>query len=177
MRRIKKQEKQQQRSFFDSKVNVAVLCAAIGVILILSIIFMIIEGSYGSTKIKNQTDLTLEYVTVNFVSYDGPVNEGFSTGQMEAGKSYTADSEEINLTGAEANLELRIKFENQEEILNDVGYFNGKFNGNIKINFEKTDDPNIVKVKVKAGNGVFNTNLIDCNEEFLIDLNEGIALE
>ena len=176
MKRIRK-EVIQQKSFFDSKVNIMIVGIVVAIILILSTIFMVIESGYGKFKVNNNTDLKLEYVKAYFVYKDGPINEGYTTDSLDAGKSYTVKNETINLTGVAANLEIKFKFENNDELLTDAGIFNGKLEGNIKIDFEKTDDPNIIIMKVKASNGIFKTKLINCDEKYKVDLSEGIVLE
>ena len=175
--KVTKKEVKQQRSFFDSKVNVIIVCVAAAIILTLTAVFMIIESRYGKFQVNNNTDLKLEYVKAYFVDNEGPLNTGYTTESLDTGKSYTTANETVNLTGMEANLEVKFKFENHDELFTDSGVFNGKLEGNIKIEFESTADPNVVIMKVKAGNGIFKTRLIDCDEEYKVDLSQGLVLE
>ncbi len=177
MKRIKKAP-EVKPSFFDSKTNVAFVGIAAIIILVLSAVFMFVESGYDKYQITNNTDLKLEYVKTYYVYSQGPLTEEATVENIEANSTYTEAAKEINLTGAEANLEIRFKFENNEELFTDSGIFNGKFSGNVRIKFDKTDDPNIIKMTVKAKNGIFgNTNEIYCDESYDIDLSENIILD
>ncbi len=177
MKRIKKAP-EVKPSFFDSKVNVALVGVAAIIILVLSAVFMFIESGYDKYQITNNTDLKLEYVKSYYVYSEGPLTEELVTENIEPGNSYSEAAKEINLTGAEANLEIRFKLENSDEMLADSGIFNGKFSGNIRIKFDKTKDPNIIKMTVKASNGIFgNTKDIICDETYSIDLSQNMILD
>ena len=177
MKRIKKAP-EVKPSFFDSKTNVAFVGIAAIIILVLSAVFMFVESGYDKFQINNNTDLKLEYVKTSYVYEQGPLTDEVTTESIAANSSYTDAAKEINLTGTEANLEIRFKFENGEELLADSGIFNGKFNGNVRIKFDKTDDPNIIKMTVKAHNGLFgNTKEIYCDESYNIDLSENMMLD
>lgn len=177
MKRIKKAP-EVKPSFFDSKANVALVGIAAIIILVLSAVFMFVESGYDKYQINNNTDLKLEYVKSHYVYEQGSLTDEATVENIEANSRYSEAAKEINLTGAEANLEIRFKFENSEELFTDSGIFNGKFSGNIRIDFEKTDDPNIIKMTVKAHNGIFgNTKEINCDETYNIDLSENIILD
>lgn len=139
---------------------------------------MFVESGYDKYQIDNNTDLKLDYVTSQFVYEQGSLTEEVKTENIEANNSYTEAAKVINLTGYEANLEIRFKFENGEELLTDSGIFNGKFSGNVRIKFDKTDDPNVVKMTVKAKNGIFgNTRQIECDETYTIDVSQSMLLD
>lgn len=177
MKRIKKAP-EVKPSFFDSKTNVAFVGIAAIIILVLSAVFMFVESGYDKYQIDNNTDLKLDYVTSQFVYEQGSLTEEVKTENIEANNSYTEAAKVINLTGYEANLEIRFKFENGEELLTDSGIFNGKFSGNVRIKFDKTDDPNVVKMTVKAKNGIFgNTKQIECDETYTIDVSQSMLLD
>ncbi len=177
MKRIKKAP-EVKPSFFDSKTNVAFVGIAAIIILVLSAVFMFVESGYDKYQIDNNTDLKLDYVTSQFVYEQGSLTEELKTENIEAKNSYTEAAKVINLTGFEANLEIRFKFENGEELLTDSGIFNGKFSGNVRIKFDKTDDPNVVKMTVKAKNGIFgNTRQIECDETYTIDVSQSMLLD
>jgi hypothetical protein len=181
MRRIKiknkKEEKKLSSSFFDTKGKIIGICIAAAVIVIVAIAVMLVESGYGKLNIQNKTDLKLKYVKTSFVNSEGTVYDGVQTESIGSDKTLSTDLETVNLLYSESNLEVRFKFENHDDMMTDVGYFNAKFSGDIKITFERTDDPNKIRLKIKANNGVFRTREVDCNEEFTIDLTEGKILE
>lgn len=176
MKRIKKAEVKKQR-FFESKRNIVIVCIVAALAVVLIALLMLLEGNKEQVTIKNKTDLKLEYLQAYFVGEEGPVSEGLSVENMEAGQSTTLHQEAVNLLFTGSNLEIVFKFENYDELIVDAGIFNDKFTGNIKIDFEKTDDPEILKLKVKANNGILPSPTIDCDEEFEINLREGFIPE
>lgn len=174
----KKQVKAKSRNIFLNSKPKIITAGIIAVALLLVVIFLIIrEGSYGKLIIKNNTDLNLEYVKTSFVNEDGIVDNGLQTGKVAAGDKLTSDLEPVDLENTESNLELAFKLSGYDEMFTDVGYFNQKFIGNIKVTFNKTDDPDIIIIKIKAANGLFQTKNIYCDEEYEIDLKEGIILD
>lgn len=172
-----KSSKSLTRQFFNSKARIIGASVVAAVIILLIALFMIIEGSYGKWIIKNKTDLKLEYVTTEFVNPEGYVADGIDTENIAAGKTYTTNLEETNLFFTESNLEVRFKFENSEEMFTDVGYFMNNFDGNVTISFIPTEDPNLITLKVKASNGIFQTRTVDCDEEYTINLSENRIYE
>lgn len=172
MKRIHKPKVQKER-FFDSKENIIKVCAAAAVVVLLVVVLMIVESGYGKIVIKNKTNLKLEYVKTSYVGPESVTAEGIETSVIEVNKTFSQKLEPVNLSYTSSNLEIHFKFENQEELFTDVGFFNDKFDGNVTISFENTDDPNLITMKVKAKNGIFKTRSIDCDEEYTIDLSEG----
>lgn len=150
----------------------------IGAVIILVTIFLIIrEGSYGKLIINNKSGIDIEYIKTSFVNDEGTVDNGLQTGKVSAGKTLTSAMEPVDLELTESNLEVAFKLAGYDEMFTDVGYFNQNFTGNIRISFNKTEDPNIIRIKIKAGNGLFQTSTINCDEEYDIDLNENIILD
>ncbi|MDD3174802.1 MAG: hypothetical protein PHF63_14305 [Herbinix sp.] len=172
-----KNPKYQRISIFDTKGKKIAVSITSAVILLLIILFMFIESGDGKLVIKNKSDLNLEYVKAKFVYSDGDVNTGIETESINADKTFTLPMDPIDLYGYNANYELRLKFENYDELLVDAGIFNDVFEGDIEVDFEKTEDPNIIKLKIKASNGLLPSKLIDCNEEYKINLSDGQVLE
>ncbi len=184
MKKIKKATKKSTKhgasqglKILNTKGKVITAIVVASVLLLLSIVLMYMETGYGKLIIKNKSDLNLEYFDAKFVYMEGDITELMEIDKIEAHKTFTEELEPINLLGFEANYEMRFKFENHEELLVDAGYFNEKFSGNIKVEFKKTDDPKIIKMKIKASNGILTSGLIDCDEEYTIDLNQGKVLE
>lgn len=164
-------------SLFDSKAKI-ITASIIAAAIILVIIFLIIrESSYGKLIIANNTDIDIEYVKTSFVNEEGIVDNGLQTGKIAAGNKLKSALEPVDLEYTESNLEVAFKLAGQDEMFTDVGYFNQRFYGNVKISFNKTDDPDIITIKIKAANGLFQSSSVNCNEEYDIDLKEGIILD
>ncbi|NLK27292.1 MAG: hypothetical protein GX306_02965 [Clostridiales bacterium] len=149
----------------------------LALVILLTIVFIFIENREGKTVIRNATDTKLEYVKAYFVDAQGPLHEGYLAQNLEPGKSWALITGENKLLGTEANLEVLFKFEGSEEVFVDAGYFNDSFDGNITIDFNTTDEKDIIKLHVKASNGLLSSRLIDCDDEFMIDLVEGEEIE
>jgi hypothetical protein len=169
----KNDKKELKPKFFDSKSNIIKVSIAAAVILIMIAILMFTESRKGQFVVKNHTDLNLEYVSTRFVDTNGAISDTVKTENIKAKKTGTATIEPVDLWNYDANCEVRIKFEGHDELLIDTGSFNDKFEGNIKVDLEKTGDPNLIKLKIKAGNGLLSTKLINCNETFTINLSAG----
>lgn len=173
----KKTTKSLTSSFFDSKQKIIGAGVIAAVVIILVAVFMIIESGYGNWIIKNKTDLNLEYVKTSFINAEGNVEDGIDSGKVNAQSTYKSELDQADLKYTESNMEVRFKFENSEEMFTDVGYFVDNFDGNVTISFEKTDDPNLITLKIKAKNGIFQTKTVDCDAELTINLSEGKIYE
>ncbi|MBH1941498.1 hypothetical protein I5677_11395 [Mobilitalea sibirica] len=148
-----------------------------GIALLVIVILIIIESASGKIVVKNDTNLNLEYVKAYFVGVEGPISDEIINLELNSGDDFSEKlAEEYKLLGMEANLEIRFKFENQDELFVDAGYFNDTFDGKINIDFTQDDDDSI-KLKVKAKNGLLPSLLIQCNEVHKINLEEGIVEE
>jgi len=164
-------------NLLDTKAKKITAIVIAAVVFVLVVILLIIESNYGKLIVKNKTDINLEYVKTSFVNTDAMVTEGVKTPSISANKTYREALKPAKLARTESNLEVRFKFENSKELFTDVGFFNIDFKGNIVISFLPTKDPNLVKFKIKAGNGFFQSVTADCNEVFTIDLSKGVILE
>lgn len=162
--------------FFDSKEKkIGAIIAAV-VLLILITVIMFIESGEGKMSVKNDTDLKLEYIRAYFVNAEGPMSDEVKLSDIAANNSKLIDFGNYELLYQAANLEIHFKFEGYDELFVDSGYFNDNFEGNVKVNFEQTEDE-VLKMKVVAKNGVLSSSLIDCNEVFTINLKEGYVEE
>jgi hypothetical protein len=132
---------------------------------------MFIESQDGKLVVKNDTDLKLEYYKANFVSSEGDIDQGVDVKNIESKKSYTQVLRPIQLS--DNNYEIHFKFANYKELQVDAGIFNNVFEGDINVVFSKTKDPNILKMKVKAQNGLLPSKYINCNEDYIINLSKG----
>lgn len=182
MKRIRKKHDKEnvqefKSHFFNTKEKVIGICTAGAIILVLVVALMFVESSYGKFIVKNNSDINLENVSYVFVTSESVITNSVETGAISANSTYTSELEKANLKYSESNLEVHFNFEGHDELLTDVGYFNDNLNGNIKITFTKTDDPNLVKLHIKASNGIFSTNTTDCDSTFTVNVSEGKIYE
>jgi hypothetical protein len=173
----KKAMRHQKNTFLDSKEKIIRAGVAVAIVLVIIAVLMFLESGDGKLVIKNNTDLKLEYVKVTFVDAEGPINEGVNFENIEAKGSINTISGEHALLGRGANLEVRFKYENYDEIFTDAGIFNENFDGDIMINFDRTDKTDVVGLKVKAKTGLLSSQLINCDEEYTVNLTEGYVEE
>lgn len=148
----------------------------IGIIAFISVIFMLIESGQGSIRIKNKSDLKLEYVKTQFVYWDSDSTEQLLFDSIETNDEKVQPIESVNLVGTESNLELRFKFEGYDEFFIHAGYFNDTFSGNIKVTFDRKND-DIISVKLKGKNGILPSKQISLDESYDVYLEEGYVAE
>lgn len=175
--KIKKPAKAPKESFFDNKRNVWITGIATAAVLLLVVVLMFIESSNKQYVIENKTDLKLEYVKAYFVYSEGKVDDGIELTELSAQASKKLPMEPVDLLGLGANLEVRFKFENYDELFVDAGMFNDSFQGRVSIVFEESGDPGVLDLKVKANNGLMPSTLINCDEEYIVNLTEGFIPE
>ncbi|NLP34353.1 MAG: hypothetical protein GX359_04060 [Clostridiales bacterium] len=174
---MKKVQNDSKKNMIDPQQKRIIIGAVAGIAILLMVVLMFIENAQGKIVISNHTNTNLEYVKVYFVGAEGPLHEGYDVQDLEVGKSQRYPVGENKLLGAEANLEVRFKFEGAEEVFVDAGYFNDTFAGNISVDFSSTEDADIARLHVKASNGLLKSNLIDCDDEFFINITEGYEVE
>ncbi len=175
MRRIRAKKVKPQQSaesvkdtLLTPRVKIGALIAL--VVIIIAGIFIFMENTDSKIVITNKSDLKLEYLKAYYVGPEDKYNDGIDLKDIEAGKTLNIPVDPINLYKAQANLEIRFKFENHEEMLVDAGIFDDNFNGKVTINFTPSEENKII-MKVRARSGVINSNLINCDEVFTINLN------
>lgn len=170
-----KKEVKQQIYIFNTRKKVIIGCVIAAACMLLVIGLMYAESQKGKLIIKNHTDLNLESVKANFVYTEGFVNEGNTIKNIQAGKTCikALNPSSIDLRNySNANYQVEFQFKNHKKLLVDCGTFNALFNGNVRVTFKKTDDPNLITVTVKASNGLLPQRTIDCNETQKISLSK-----
>lgn len=170
--RVKQPKPVKPETFFESKKKITIAGFAVLAVLLIIGVLIYMESTDNKIVIKNKSDLKLEYVKAFYVGPEEAYNEGINATELTPGKTISFPQETMDLYGAQANLEVRFKFEGYDELFVDAGYFNDIFSGKTNINFTPTDDGKI-KLTVKASNGVFTSNQIVCNEFFTVNLAEG----
>lgn len=174
MRRIRAKKKQEEKvsvQFLDSRKKILVAGIIVAVLLFIFGIITYMENNDNKIVVKNDTDLKLESLVAYYRGLEDKLNEGITVTNLEAGKSISFPTEEINLFDQEANLEIRFNFENHEPMLVDAGIFNDIFHGKVTIHFVPVGD-NKVEIRVKAKSGAINSPRINCDEVYTINLNE-----
>lgn len=172
----KKKEKNKQQKAPMNKNTKTLIFALAGLIALAVIILIIVESFSGRIIIKNETDIKLEYVKAYFVDMEGPFTQEILFEDLEKGDTAEFELEKIDFSYREANLEVRFKFEDYDEMFVDSGYFNEDFNGKILINFTDIDEDKVL-LKVKASGGILPSPNIICNEEHVVNLEEGYVEE
>ncbi|MBP1755133.1 MAG: hypothetical protein H6Q59_1531 [Firmicutes bacterium] len=170
--RVKAEKPVKPEEFFESKKKITIAAIAVAALLLIIAVLIYMENNDSKIVINNKTDLKLEYVKAYYVGPEDQYNEGINVTDLEAGKSVSLPQDPINLFMAEANLEIRFKFEGYDELFVDSGYFNDDFDGKVTIKFVPTKDGKI-KLTVKAKGGVINTKGIICDDYFYVNLAEG----
>lgn len=172
MKKIKSENTHHKKIPMDNGKQV-ILFGGIGVIVLIILAIIIIENQGARIKINNETGMKLEYVKTYFVATEGALQDPILFENIESGDKLSTPIEKMYLYGKEANLEIRFKFADYEdEYLIDSGYFNDIFKGKVNISFTKAED-GIVKLKVKASNGILPSKRIICDEETEVFYKEG----
>lgn len=170
--RVKQPKPVKPETFFESKKKMTIAGVAVLAVLLIISILIYMESTDNKIVIRNNSNLKLEYVKAFYVGPEEAYNEGIQATELMPGKTESFPQETMNFLGAEANLEVRFKFEGYEELFVDAGYFNDIFSGRATINFTHLEDGKI-KLAVKAKNGVITSNMIVCDEDYTINLAEG----
>lgn len=183
MRRIRKPKVKAKRNteskLFDSKDTMIKAIIAVVIVLIIIIIMMLVERNDGKLTINNNTDLKLESVNSYFsVSSKDITTDAMTFDAIEANKSDSKIiTEPLYFLNQEAEIIIKFKYENYDEITVNAGYFNNTFSGGIKVSFNPTEDADMIKVKVVVKNGLLADNQVDCNEEYDVRLSDGYVFE
>lgn len=170
MKKIKSNNKKQEKA--PMKVSTKIfLYSLAGIILLTVVVLMAIESRPSKIMIDNDTDINLEYVKAYFVDMYGRVTEeDMLFENIEAGDKSVLPLEKIDLYNREANLEVRFKFEDHDEMFVDAGYFNDAFNGRISIDFMDMVNDDKLLLKIKASIGLLPSPHISCDEEHIVNL-------
>ncbi|NLL01247.1 MAG: hypothetical protein GX271_11395 [Clostridiales bacterium] len=172
MKKIKTTNKQQEKAPMKDSTKILLYSLA-GLILLAIIVLISIENRSANITVRNKSDYKLEYIKAYFVDTEGRISEDDIVFEnLESGDKAKLPLDKIDLLYREANLELRFKFEDKDEMFVDSGYFNDVFEGQISIDFDDIDDDR-VNLKVKASTGLLPSPYIDCNEEHILNLATG----
>lgn len=174
----KKAKKMPKKTFFDTKEKKIGAGVAAALIIILIAVLMFIETvNQGNLYVKNDTEMKLEYVKTKYISGEYDLTQYITTKSISANKDLSMKTEPVDFTQYKANYNIVFKFEGHEELTIDAGDFSNKFSGDMKIVFDKTDDDKILKMTVKAKTGLLASKLIQCDEEYTVDLARGVVYD
>ncbi|MDE7299601.1 MAG: hypothetical protein K2N94_12380 [Lachnospiraceae bacterium] len=143
---------------------------AAAAVLVLIILIMAIEAvNTEKLIIKNDTSEDIEWIQLYFEnteedSYDILTREAgvsVASGEKYSGKFKAQPG--INPYGS--FLMIQVKFAGRETAETYAGYFTRTFTGKIKIEFSDAKENGIILMKIKAGDGIFqSTKFTDCDE-------------
>ena len=120
--------------------------------------------------IENNTSKNLEYVKLNFESYDTDyVDKVFFESSLDANKTIKEKTSTKDLYGTEARLIVTFKFEGEEEKSIDNGWFNFNYSGKTMIEFNEVSD-DVITLDVNIKEGLFGiSNYNECYEHWEYD--------
>jgi hypothetical protein len=175
MRKIKTRNKPQKKPM--SLWTKIIIGAAAAAVVVIVIALLVIESGGEKLIITNDTGMKLEKIEAYFVAEEGKISDPVVINDIEAGDTAETGFEKADLYAMGANLEIRFKFEGMEkELFTDAGIFNDDFSGKVKISFNQINDE-LIRMKVKASIGLFNSPLIQCDEEYEVNIKTGEVFE
>ncbi len=176
--KVKHAKKEPKKTFFDTKGKMIGAIITASVIFIIIVVLMISESILGGKLIiDNKTDLNLEYVNTKYVIDNDDLTDFITYDGIKANHTFTTSIDPINLSSFHAYCKIAFKFENYNEMYVEAGLFSTKFTGDMNITFAKSEDANKLIMTVTADNGFIPSRLIQCDDEFTIDLDTGKAYE
>lgn len=171
--RIKKEDKKPKKVFLDTKAKRITAISGAIIILLVIAVFMYIDSSKKCQLIvNNETDLNLEYVKAKYITTDYDLTNEVTMEKLSANKKNAIDAIPFEYLGYDAVYEITFKFENKAELFVDAGSFSNNFDGPIKVDFKKTDNPDILNMTIKANGGLLMRKTVYCNDNFTVDLKE-----
>lgn len=172
----KPESKKGQQKASMNKSTKTLLLALAGVAFLVLVIIIIFENLSPRITVKNISGKKLEYVKAYFVDAEDTFSDTYLLENIDINGKGQVELDKVDCSYREANLEVRFKFEGQDEMFVDAGYFNDVFKGNISVSFDEASD-NKILLKVKASGGILPSPNIICDEEFIINLEEGYVEE
>ena len=123
--------------------------------------------------IENNTSKNLEYVKLNFASYDTDyADEVFFEDSLKAQETLKVKTSTKKLHGTEARLFVTFKFEGEEEKSIDNGSFNYNFSGKTMIEFNEASE-DVITMDVSIKEGIFGNNKHnECDEHWEYDFSD-----
>lgn len=168
-----KKRKVKKNATESSKKNLVVIGSIIAGFLLIAFLLIGIESA-GKNRlvIENNTSKNLEYVKLNYASYDTDyADEVFYESSISAKETVKEKTATKKLFGTEARLFVTFKFEGEEEKSIDNGMFNSNFSGKTMIEFNETSN-DVVTMDVSIKEGLFGNGNNECDEHWEYDFSE-----
>ena len=140
------------------------------VVFVLVIAVMTIEAkNTEKLVIKNNSAVDIESISLYFEDTeeeDYDILPRDAAVSVAAGEKYTGKyTAQPGLNPYGSFLMIRVKFAGREEVQTYAGYFTRTFTGKIKIEFMDSETDDNILMKIKAGDGLFqSTKFTDCDE-------------
>ena len=158
-----------------SKKTKIIIISVVAVLLLAVIILVAIEGFSGCRySIKNNTDKNITSLRVVFEATEEEFEYAdMYNGALLAGKSVSGSYKPIEFDEDGGDLGIYITFEGSEEMFCFDGYFEGRFDG--KVDMEFYVEEGTLSLKTTATTGLFGSTENTALDESVIIFNEDLS--
>ena len=164
-----------------SKKSKIIILSVIAVLVVAVIVLVALEGFSGCRySIKNNSNINISSLKVVFESAEEDLEYAdMFNGAVEAGKSVSGSFKPVEFDEYGGDLGIYITFEGAKEMFLFDGYFEGRFDGKVDMEFYVEEDE--LRLKTTASTGIFgnteNTELDGSVIIFTEDLSDWDYLE
>ncbi|MBR4540773.1 MAG: hypothetical protein IKO54_01205 [Lachnospiraceae bacterium] len=158
-----------------SKKTKIIVLSVVAVLLVAILVMVAIEGFFGCRySIKNNTDKNITSLRVVFEAAEEEYEYAdMYNGALEAGKSVSGSFKPVEFDEDGGDLGIYIKFEGSEEMFCFDGYFEGRFDGRVNMEFYVEDG--VVNLKSTAVTGLFGSSENTSLDESVIVFNDDLS--
>lgn len=158
-----------------SKKTKIIVFSVVAVLLVAILVMVAIEGFSGCRySIKNNTDKNITSLRVVFEAAEEEYEYAdMYNGALEAGKSVSGSFKPVEFDEDGGDLGIYIKFEGSEEMFCFDGYFEGRFDGRVNMEFYVEDG--VVNLKSTAVTGLFGSSENTSLDESVIVFNDDLS--
>lgn len=158
-----------------SKKTKIIVLSIVAVLLVAILVMVAIEGFSGCRySIKNNTDKNITSLRVVFEAAEEEYEYAdMYNGALEAGKSVSGSFKPVEFDEDGGDLGIYIKFEGSEEMFCFDGYFEGRFDGRVNMEFYVEDG--VVNLKSTAVTGLFGSSENTSLDESVIVFNDDLS--
>ena len=158
-----------------SKKTKIIVLSVVAVLLVAILVMVAIEGFSGCRySIKNNSDKNITSLRVVFEAAEEEYEYAdMYNGALEAGKSVSGSFKPVEFDEDGGDLGIYIKFEGSEEMFCFDGYFEGRFDGRVNMEFYVEDG--VVNLKSTAVTGLFGSSESTSLDESVIVFNDDLS--
>ena len=158
-----------------SKKTKIIVISVVAVLLVAILVMVAIEGFSGCRySIKNNTDKNITSLRVVFEAAEEEYEYAdMYNGALEAGKSVSGSFKPVEFDEDGGDLGIYITFEGSEEMFCFDGYFEGRFDG--KVDMEFYVEEGTVSLKTTATTGLFGSTENTALDESVIIFTEDLS--